>query len=72
MHRGSVWIDAGSSASLHESSAYVHTIEARQGIKIGCPEEMAYRKKYIAKEELESIINNMPPCEYRQYLEKLI
>ena len=72
MPRGSVWLDAGSSASLHESSAYVHTIEARQGIKIGCPEEMAYRKKYIAKEELESIINNMPTCEYRQYIEKLL
>jgi len=72
MPRGSVWLDAGSSASLHESSAYVHTIEMRQGIKIGCPEEMAYRKKYIAKQELEDIINNMPKCEYRQYLEKLL
>ena len=72
MPRGSVWLDAGSSASLHESSAYVHMVEQRQGIKIGCPEEMAYRKKYIAKENLEAIINNMPNCEYRQYLENLI
>ncbi|MBC8416775.1 glucose-1-phosphate thymidylyltransferase RfbA [bacterium] len=71
MPRGSVWLDAGSSASLHDSSAYVHTIEMRQGIKIGCPEEMAYRKKYIAKEELVDIINDMPKCEYRQYLENL-
>ena len=72
MPRGSVWLDAGSSASLHESSAYVHTVEMRQGIKIGCPEEMAYRKKYIAKEKLQDIISNMPECEYRQYLEKLV
>ena len=72
MPRGSVWLDAGSSASLHDSSAYVHTVEMRQGIKIGCPEEMAYRKKYIAKAELEDIISNMPKCEYRQYLENLV
>lgn len=72
MPRGAVWLDAGTSASLHDSSAYVHTIEMRQGIKIGCPEEMAYRKKYIAKDDLRAIINVMPTCEYREYLESIL
>ena len=70
--RGAVWLDAGSSSSLHEAADYIHAVERRQGIKIGCPEEMAYRKKIVDKEQLQYIINQMPRCEYRCYLEKII
>jgi len=70
--RGAVWLDAGSSSSLHEAADYIHAVEKRQGIKIGCPEEMAYRKKIVDKSQLQDIIDQMPQCEYRCYLERII
>jgi glucose-1-phosphate thymidylyltransferase len=67
--RGFAWLDAGTSSSLHEASAYVQTIETRQGIKIGCPEEAAFRSKFLSLAQLEALIAKMPNCEYRSYLE---
>lgn len=67
--RGFAWLDAGTSSSLHDASAYVQTIEKRAGIKIGCPEEAAFRQGFITLEKLEKIVNVMPNCEYRVYLE---
>jgi glucose-1-phosphate thymidylyltransferase len=66
--RGFAWLDAGTSSSLHEASAYVQTIEKRQGIKIGCPEEAAFRRGFLRLEQLESLTDRMPRCEYRDYL----
>jgi glucose-1-phosphate thymidylyltransferase len=66
--RGFAWLDAGTSSSLHEASAYVQTIEKRQGIKIGCPEEAAFRRKFLSLEKLEVLVQKMPRCEYREYL----
>jgi glucose-1-phosphate thymidylyltransferase len=66
--RGFAWLDAGTSSSLHEASAYVQTIEKRQGIKIGCPEEAAFRRKFVSLAQLESLAQKMPRCEYREYL----
>jgi glucose-1-phosphate thymidylyltransferase len=68
--RGFAWLDAGTSSSLHEASAYVQTIEKRQGIKIGCPEEAAFHRGYLPLAELEALVTNMPKCEYRAYLER--
>src|SRR5580698_5850330 len=68
--RGFAWLDAGTSSSLHEASAYVQTIERRAGIKIGCPEEAAFRQGFVSFEELEKIVGLMPNCEYRSYLER--
>ncbi|HEV2394991.1 MAG TPA: glucose-1-phosphate thymidylyltransferase RfbA [Verrucomicrobiae bacterium] len=67
--RGFAWLDAGTSSSLHEASAYVQTIEKRQGIKIGCPEEAAFRRGFLSLEQLQGLVQRMPRCEYRDYLE---
>ena len=67
--RGFAWLDAGTSSSLHEASAYVQTIEKRAGIKIGCPEEAAFRSGIVSLAQLEAIVSQMPNCEYRAYLE---
>jgi glucose-1-phosphate thymidylyltransferase len=69
LSRGFAWLDAGMSSSLHEASAYVQTIEKRQGIKIGCPEEAAFRRGFLTLDQLEAITSKMPNCEYRDYLQ---
>ena len=68
--RGFAWLDAGTSSSLHDASAYVQTIEKRAGIKIGCPEEASFRQGFVSLAELEKIVTAMPNCEYRCYLEQ--
>lgn len=70
LSRGFAWLDAGTSSSLHEASAYVQTIEKRAGIKIGCPEEAAFRNGFLKLTQLEELTAKMPRCEYREYLEK--
>ncbi len=69
LSRGFAWLDAGTSSSLHDASAYVQTIEKRQGIKIGCPEEAAFRSGFLSLSKLEKLAGEMPRCEYRAYLE---
>ncbi len=66
--RGFAWLDAGTSSSLHEASAYVQTIEKRAGVKIGCPEEAAFRAGFLSLARLEELTGKMPNCEYRDYL----
>jgi len=68
LSRGFAWLDAGTSSSLHEASAYVQTIEKRQGIKIGCPEEAAFRRGFLTLDQLDALTATMPRCEYRDYL----
>lgn len=72
LSRGFAWLDAGTSTSLHEASAYVQTIEKRQGIKLGCPEEAAFRRGFITLAQLESLTSQMPNCEYRDYLLEVV
>jgi glucose-1-phosphate thymidylyltransferase len=72
LRRGFAWLDAGTSSSLHEASAYVQTIEKRQGLKIGCPEEAAFRRGFIHLGQLEKLTLQMPVCEYRDYLEHVV
>lgn len=66
--RGFAWLDAGTSSSLHEASAYVQTIEKRTGVKIGCPEEAAFRSGLLDLAALAQLTDRMPKCEYREYL----
>jgi glucose-1-phosphate thymidylyltransferase len=68
LSRGTAWLDAGTSTSLHDASAYVQTIEKRQGIKLGCPEEAALHRGFLSIDEFESVVAAMPKCEYREYL----
>src|SRR5688572_29209690 len=68
LSRGFAWLDAGTSSSLHDASAYVQTIETRQGIKIGCPEEAAFRRGFLSLSQMQALIERMPHCEYRDYL----
>ena len=72
LSRGFAWLDAGTSTSLHEASAYVQTIEKRQGVKIGCPEEAAYRQGFLSLAQLQAMMPKLPKCEYRSYLESVI
>ncbi len=72
LDRGFAWLDAGTSSSLHEASAYVQTIEKRQGIKIGCPEEAAFRSGFLTLAGLETLAGQIPNCEYREYLKELV
>jgi len=71
LSRGTAWLDAGTSTSLHEASAYVQTIEKRQGMKLGCPEEAALYRGFLSIDQFESLASTLPKCEYRDYLSEL-
>jgi len=70
--RGFAWLDTGSIDSLHYASSYVRTLESRQGLKIGCPEEIAWRKGWIDDKQLESLAFNLLESGYGEYLLKLL
>ncbi len=72
MSRGITWLDTGTFDSFHEASSYIRTIEARQGLKIGCPEEVAWRKGLINNEELFFLANKLLKSGYGEYLHKLL
>jgi glucose-1-phosphate thymidylyltransferase len=68
MGRGIAWLDTGTHESLLEASLFIETIEKRQGLKIACPEEIAYRMGYIAAGQLEKLAGRMSNNGYRKYL----
>jgi glucose-1-phosphate thymidylyltransferase len=72
LSRGFAWLDAGTSSSLHDASAYVQAIEKRAGIKIGCPEEAAFRSGFLKLAQLEELTGQIPNCEYRAYLAEVV
>ena len=71
MKRGNAWLDAGTPDSLLDASQFVQIIEKRQGQKIGCIEEVAYRNHLIDDEGLLKVINGLKKGSYRDYLQKL-
>lgn len=72
MGRGYAWLDAGTHESLLEASQFIHSIERRQGLKIGCPEEVAFRMGFINKTQLEKIVDTCPQTDYAKYLKHLL
>jgi glucose-1-phosphate thymidylyltransferase len=68
--RGIAWLDTGTHASLLEASHFIYPLEARQGLKIGCPEEIAFLRGFIDKARLRQTLDAMPKSPYREYLEK--
>ncbi len=72
MGRGMAWLDTGTHESLMDASLYIQTIEKRQGLKIACPEEIAYRSEYISADQLIDLAKPMAQNEYGQYLLRLL
>lgn len=70
--RGSAWLDTGTHDNLMEASSYVQTIEKRQGLKIACPEEIAYDRGYISASELEELAEPLRKSGYGEYLLSLL
>jgi len=70
--RGVAWLDTGTPDSLLEAASFVAAIERRQGLKISCIEEIAYRMGYIDREQLGRVINALPRGSYREYLETMV
>jgi glucose-1-phosphate thymidylyltransferase len=69
--RGMAWLDTGTHESLVQASNYIYTIESRQGLKISCPEEIAYKRGYIDKAQLLKLAKPLAKNQYGQYLQKL-
>jgi len=68
MSRGMAWLDTGSFDTLTDASMFIRTIQERQGVKISCPEEIAFRKGYITESEVKKIAATMANSEYGKYL----
>ena len=72
MGRGSAWLDTGDIKSLYEASQFVSSIEQRQGLKIACVEEIAFKNKWITKEKIKKRIKFYGNCKYSDYLAKIV
>lgn len=70
--RGVAWLDTGTPVSLLQASNFFGVIEDRQGLKVACIEEIAYKMGFISFTNLEKVISNIPKSDYRNYLERII
>ena len=72
MRRGYAWLDTGTHESLLQAGSFVQTIQARQGLKIACIEEIAYRMGYIDKEQVRKLAEPLKKNDYGKYLLRMI
>ncbi len=72
MGRGYAWLDTGTHASLIEASNFIATIEHRQGLKVACPEEIAYRKGFISAQQLQALAQPLAKTGYGEYLRRIL
>jgi glucose-1-phosphate thymidylyltransferase len=70
--RGIAWLDTGTHTSLLEASHFIGTLEARQGLKIACLEEIAFRMGFIDKKKMKQVVEDTPKSSYRDYLERIL
>jgi glucose-1-phosphate thymidylyltransferase len=70
--RGMAWLDTGTHDSLIEAAAFIQTIEKRQGLKVACPEEIAYYAGYITAEQVEALADAIPSSPYGMYLKSIL
>ncbi len=72
MDRGSAWLDTGTFESMNDASEYIRVIEKRTGLKIGCPEEIAYREGFIDESQLQKLAEELTKSGYGEYLKNLL
>jgi glucose-1-phosphate thymidylyltransferase len=70
--RGIAWLDTGTPESLLDASTFIHAIEKRQGLKIGCLEEVALHQGFLSQDAFRECVRNLPHSDYRSYCESLV
>ena len=70
--RGIAWLDTGTTESLLQAGEFIHAIEARQGLKVCCPEEIAFRQGFLSRTQFAALLEVMPRSSYREYLQNVL